>query len=178
VREPSKDPPKRVRDTWRLSEQNMKKRPLSKHLLQRSRGLRKSATDAENRLWSHLRDRRLLGFKFRRQQVLGTFVLDFYCDEAKLAVEVDGGQHAERNVSSYDSERTELLRAKGVTVLRFWNNEVLQNLEGVLKVISDSLCSLTPTLSQWEREPEAENLRPHGTPETGNAGGEQDGSER
>jgi len=83
---------------------------------------------------------------------MDNFILDFYCHEAKLAIEMDGGQHAEGAQSVYDKRRTAQLESKGIRVLRFWNNEVLQNLEGVLEMIAETLRTLTPTLSQRERE--------------------------
>ena len=93
-------------------------------------------TDAERRLWSVLRARQLNGWKFRRQYPLGPYVLDFACFDAKVAVEVDGGQHA---TSNNDAERTAWLEGEGWRVLRFWNNEVLENIEGVLGRISEVL---------------------------------------
>jgi very-short-patch-repair endonuclease len=82
---------------------------------------------------------------------MGNFILDFYCQDAKLAIEIDGGQHADGAQLVYDKRRTAQLKSKGIRVLRFWNNEVLQNLEGVLEVIAETLRTLTPTLSQRER---------------------------
>lgn len=90
--------------------------------------LRRNATDAEKKLWSLLRDRRLQGWKFRRQVPLGPYVVDFYCSEAKLVVEADGGQHAD---SASDQVRTKWLNQNGYRVKRFWNNEILSNPEGV-----------------------------------------------
>ena len=101
----------------------------------RARTLRKSMTEAERRLWSMLRDRQL-GWKFRRQYPLGHYVLDFACFEAKLAIEVDGGQHAD---SRGDDQRTVWLNAQGWRVLRFWNNEVMENTEGVVARILEAL---------------------------------------
>ncbi len=89
-----------------------------------ARTLRKASTDAEAKLWQGLRARQLNGYKFRRQVPMGNYVADFVCLEARLIVEVDGGQHAER--SDYDEARTDWLHAQGFCVLRFWNNEVLQ----------------------------------------------------
>lgn len=103
----------------------------------RARTLRVGQTDAEQRLWQQLRDRRLDGFKFRRQHGIGTYIVDFVCIEAKLIVEVDGGQHADQAV--YDAKRTAWLAASGYRVMRFWNNEVLENLEGVLESIRSEL---------------------------------------
>ena len=93
-------------------------------------------TDAERRLWSLLRDRRLNGHKFRRQHPLGPYVLDFACLEHMLAVEVDGGQHAE---NEHDRERTAWLEAQGWRVVRFWNNDVLSNAEGVVARLIEAL---------------------------------------
>src|SRR5689334_9555396 len=98
-----------------------------------ARRLRKASTDAERRLWSHLRRRQLDGFRFRRQQPIGVYVVDFFCPEARLIVESDGGQHA-HSVDAHE-RRTRWLRSPGYAVVRSWNNDVLQNTEGVLGVI-------------------------------------------
>jgi very-short-patch-repair endonuclease len=98
-----------------------------------ARQLRSQQTDAENLLWSRLRAHRLLGLKFRRQQPIGTYVADFFCPEQRLIVELDGGQHQER--AGYDEERDAWLKAEGYIVLRYWNNEAMGNLEGVLEDI-------------------------------------------
>jgi very-short-patch-repair endonuclease len=90
--------------------------------------LRRNATDAEKQLWSLLRDRRLQGWKFRRQVPLGPYIVDFYCSEAKLIVEVDGGQHAN---SAKDAARTDWFNKSGYRVKRYWNNDILTNTEGV-----------------------------------------------
>ncbi len=103
----------------------------------RARALRKGATRAEQRLWRHLRDRRLGGFKFRRQHPLGPYVLDFYCEDQGLVVELDGRQHADR--AAQDAARTAWLQARGHRVLRFWNHQVNDTLEGVLETILESL---------------------------------------
>jgi very-short-patch-repair endonuclease len=102
-----------------------------------ARDLRQSQTDAERKLWWRLRDRRLTEFKFRRQHPLGPFVVDFCCAEARLVIELDGGQHALQRNS--DAARTEFLEAQGYRVLRFWNNEILTNIEGVLHRIVAAL---------------------------------------
>ncbi|HET7852667.1 MAG TPA: endonuclease domain-containing protein [Methyloceanibacter sp.] len=107
-------------------------------LTEPARSLRQRSTDAERKLWSRLRDRRLMGFKFRRQVPRGHYVVDFLCVEAALVVEVDGSQHADRR-SEADRLRTAELEREGLTVLRFWNVDVLQNLEGVLALISEAL---------------------------------------
>ena len=101
------------------------------------RKLRNQATDAEHRLWQHLRGRQLQGCKFRRQHPFGHYVLDFACLERKLAIELDGGQHA--GEAAYDMHRTNQLESGGFKVLRFWNNEVFENIEGVVEVIIAAL---------------------------------------
>jgi very-short-patch-repair endonuclease len=87
-------------------------------------------TDAERKLWSRLRNAQLDGYKFRRQAPLGPYVLDFFCEAERLAVEVDGRQHAE---NEDDVRRTAWLITRGYRVVRFWNNDVLQNIDGVLE---------------------------------------------
>lgn len=101
-----------------------------------ARSLRRNLTDAERRLWSALRGRRLQGYKFRRQHPEGPFVLDFACIEHRLAIEVDGGQHAD---SEADHRRTPWLESQGWRVLRFWNNEILSNTEGGVATILRAL---------------------------------------
>jgi len=105
-----------------------------------ARKLRSSMTDAEHALWRVLRSRQLAGFKFRRQHSIGPFVVDFVCLEHKLIIEVDGGHHAEQ--PDADAGRTEYLEGQGYRVLRFWNNEVLTEMEGVALRV---LATLTPT---------------------------------
>jgi very-short-patch-repair endonuclease len=99
---------------------------------ERARALRTRMTNAERKLWFALRDRRSAGFKFRRQVPIDRFIADFICFEARLVVEVDGGQHAE---SLRDQWRDRWFAENGFRVVRFWNNEVLSNLEGVLTVL-------------------------------------------
>ena len=94
-------------------------------------------TDVERLLWYHLRNRYFGGFKFRRQHPVGPFILDFICTEKKLIIEVDGGQHAE-NVEA-DNRRSRFLQEQGYQILRFWNNEALQETEAVLTRILESL---------------------------------------
>jgi very-short-patch-repair endonuclease len=98
-----------------------------------SRNLRKRQTDAENLLWRHLRKKQLEGLKFRRQHPIGKFVVDFVCLERQLILEIDGGQHAIE--PEKDNERDHWLISEGYKILRFWNNEVLENLPGVLEVV-------------------------------------------
>ena len=99
--------------------------------------LRKHATDTEMKLWFFLRNRRFYGFKFRRQQVLKGFIVDFICYEKKLIVELDGGQHNEQE--EYDINRTKILEKEGFHILRFWNHDFLQNKDEVLSVIYEAL---------------------------------------
>lgn len=102
-------------------------------MCRRANALRKQLTDAERRLWYHLRSRRLSGYKFRRQHPVGPYFADFACLEAGLIVEVDGGQHADQHDS--DARRTAYLQSQGFKVLRFWNHEVLGDTEAVLQAI-------------------------------------------
>jgi very-short-patch-repair endonuclease len=104
----------------------------------RVRQLRTNATDAEMKLWFAVRDRRLAGFKFVRQKSIGPYVVDFLCRDRNLIVEVDGGQHAE---SESDKVRDTYLASEGYRVLRFWNSDVLGNIDGVLQNILASLNS-------------------------------------
>ena len=98
------------------------------------RRLRSRQTDAERELWFAVRDRRLSGFKFVRQEAIGHFIVDFVCRDKRLVVEVDGGQHAD---SAEDAARDAFL--EGYRVMRFWNNDVLSNRDGVLTVILEAL---------------------------------------
>ena len=100
----------------------------------RARALRTDATEAEQKLWSRLRKRQLDGFQFRRQYSIGPYFADFFCLEAKLVVEVDGSQHAAREVQ--DERRSEFLRTEGFHVLRFWNSEVTSDVDSVVERIA------------------------------------------
>src|SRR5215510_1877441 len=102
-----------------------------------ARRLRRQQTDAERILWFRLRNRRLGGWKFRRQMSLNGFVVDFCCPDARLVIELDGGQHGSR--TKEDEDRTRDLEANGYLVLRFWNNDVMRNLDGVLEAILSTL---------------------------------------
>ncbi len=110
-----------------------------------ARMLRSNMTDAERKLWYHLRAHRMAGFKFKRQLVIEPYIVDFACIEARLIVEADGGQHVEQQDA--DSVRTAYLERKGYRVLRFWNDEILTSTESVLEVIHNSLMEipLSPT---------------------------------
>ncbi|MDH2385144.1 endonuclease domain-containing protein [Bradyrhizobium sp. CER78] len=102
-----------------------------------ARRLRANQTDAEIALWKHLRNRQIDGHKFARQVPIGNYICDFACREKRLVIEVDGGQHAG---SAADAIRDRYLADEGYRVLRFWNNEVLGNIEGVLTTIEAALC--------------------------------------
>jgi very-short-patch-repair endonuclease len=111
-------------------------------LRDRARELRKNQTDVETRIWSRLRARQVASAKFRRQYPISRFIVDFCCFEQRLVVELDGGQHAE--AGAFDQRRTEFLVAEGYRVLRFWNNEVMENIDGVLERISEALTLPSP----------------------------------
>jgi very-short-patch-repair endonuclease len=138
-------------------------------LTYRAKRLRRACTDAEARLWEALRDRRLGGWKWRRQAPCGPFILDFLCAQARLVVELDGSQHAEQQV--YDARRTAQLAAMGLRVLRFWNSEVLANLDGVCVSILEALdeasrqgrCRAAPAV----RGPAIEPPSPYPLPQAG-----------
>ncbi len=108
----------------------------------RARRLRRDSTDAEQALWSRLRDRRLGGVRFRRQAPIGPYITDFVSHERKLIVELDGGQHADRR--AYDARRTRWLESRGYTVLRFWNDDVLLRPTSVLEAIALALRESAP----------------------------------
>jgi very-short-patch-repair endonuclease len=105
-------------------------------LLPYAKRLRRDQTEAERKLWSALRGRRLGAWKFKRQEQIGNYIVDFVCFGARLIVEADGSQHAE---SAADERRDAWLNAQGFRVLRFWNNEILTNFDGVLTAISAAL---------------------------------------
>ncbi|MDQ8755214.1 DUF559 domain-containing protein [Sphingosinicella sp. LHD-64] len=115
------------------------KRPPGKEMLARSRRLRREMTPQEEILWRHLRGRRFEGFKFRRQMWLAGYVADFACTEARLVMEADGSQHI--NAADYDEERGAAFTRLGWRTLRFWNNEIVEDLEGVLIAIGAALPS-------------------------------------
>jgi very-short-patch-repair endonuclease len=131
--------------------------PLPSRAREQARDLRSRSTDTERKLWYHLRAGRLNGFKFRRQHPLPPYIVDFYCDVARLVVELDGSQHT-RNV---DAQRTSRLEAKGLRILRFWDNDVLCNMEAVLEsiltAVEDRTLSPTPL-------PKGEGLKNEGEP--------------
>jgi very-short-patch-repair endonuclease len=112
------------------------------HRTVRSRQLRVSQTDAETKLWNGIRNRQIDGHKFVRQQPIGRYICDFVCREKLVVVEVDGGQHSE---SARDEARDRYLRTQGYRVMRFWNNDVLSNVDGVLTVIDEALRESEPS---------------------------------
>lgn len=120
---------------------------------ERARSLRKNQTDAGNRIWYYLRNRRLGGYKFVREYVIGKYIADFVCREKKLIIEVDGGQHM--NAEAYDQQRTRDLEALGYRVMRVWNNEVFKNSQGVMEHILTLLESVPP-----DKQPSSPTLLP------------------
>ena len=108
--------------------------------VERARKLRRAFTDAEKLLWSRLRDRQLGGLKFRRQYPIAGFFADFACTERHILIEIDGGQHTPHR----DERRTTMLESRGFQILRYWNNEVLGNIEGVLQDILSATSTPSP----------------------------------
>ena len=104
---------------------------------ERARLLRQDSTNVERKLWYRLRSRSINGYKFVRQEPIGPYIVDFICRDKRLIVELDGGQHAMRTVA--DDRRASFLANRGYLVLRFWNNDVLENMDGVLQVIMEAL---------------------------------------
>jgi very-short-patch-repair endonuclease len=113
-----------------------------------ARRLRRDMTDAERRVWRLLRSRQLEGYKFRRQQPIDGYIVDFICFEHRLVVEIDGGQHSDE--SDYEERRTRHLESSGFRIARFWNNEVLENSEGVcLKILELLATPHPPIATRW-----------------------------
>jgi lysyl-tRNA synthetase class 2 len=119
-----------------------------------ARRLRRTQTDAERVLWFRLRDRRLNGWKFRRQVPIDRYVADFCCRDAHLIIELDGGQHAV--ATERDAKRTAVLETCGYHVMRFWNNDVLKNTDGVLEAISEVLEQLSQSAPHPDPLPNGE----------------------
>jgi len=113
--------------------EGIKKSELPEEIRKYARKLRQNQTDAEQLLWNFLRDRRFAGKKFRRQHPIDRYIIDFYCHEERLAVELDGGQHNENSRQRYDDQRSAFLKEQGIRVVRFWNNDVLGQTEAVLE---------------------------------------------
>ena len=118
---------------------------MSPDLTDFARALRQTSTDAERLLWKHLKAKRLIGYKFRRQEPIGRFIVDFVCFEKGLIVDAAGGQHALDGDMSKDHERTQWLESQGFTVLRFWNNDILTNIDGVMEMVMDALSGGHPS---------------------------------
>ncbi len=111
------------------------KSPLPENTLANARNLRTYQTDAEKLLWSHIRNRQFLNLKFRRQHPVPPYIVDFFCEEHGLIIELDGSQHT----PEADIKRSNFLTAHGYKILRFWNNDVLENIEGILITIENEL---------------------------------------
>jgi very-short-patch-repair endonuclease len=137
----------------------------------RSRALRRNMTDAEMRLWKLLRDRRLMGAKFRRQVPVGPYIVNFYCHDSRLVVEADGGQHLD---SHHDAVRTAFLEQRGLKVVRFWNDQILKESSSVMEQILTLTSTLPPSPAaarrparisrcpeRWVRKCAQERPRPH-----------------
>ena len=127
-------PPLRLRGGWgelrRLAVMKFLRNDPT--LKERRRELRRNQTDAEKAFWAHVRNSQVFGMKFFRQYSVGPYILDFYCPTLKLAVELDGGQHNQQENREYDTARSAYLNAHGIEVIRYWNNEVLCEISGVL----------------------------------------------
>ena len=119
---------------------------MPENLLAFARQLRQQGTNAEQWLWQALRDRRMVGMKFRRQHPINPYILDFYCHELKLAIELDGSQHNSEPGIEHDQKRSRFLQERGIQVLRFWNNEVFQQPEAVLEAIFIAVTKNLPSL--------------------------------
>ena len=104
-----------------------------------ARNLRKNSTIQERRLWNLLKNRQFHNLKFKRQQPIGDYIVDFICKEAKIIIEIDGGQHNEPENIEYDKTRTEYLNNLGYKVVRFWNNEIYENIEGVVLRLKEEI---------------------------------------
>ena len=140
---------------------------MAQRIMKTAKTLRKRSTDVEILLWRCLRDRQMEGLKFRRQQPIGRYIVDFVCFEKKIIIEVDGGQHAVE--TKKDTERDEWFRSQGFKVLRFWNNEVLANTQGVLEVVRINCLShphppLNPLPSRDGKEKEISPSRERNLP--------------
>jgi very-short-patch-repair endonuclease len=117
-------------------------------LKQRRRELRRNQTDAERALWAKVRNKQFFGIRFFRQYSIGPYIVDFYCPTMKLAVELDGGQHGQSDSRENDSARSEYLRTQGIDVMRFWDNEVLLDIESVLSKLAPKVTPSVPPPSQ------------------------------
>jgi len=133
-------------------------RVVSSRLTGLAKTLRRQQTAAEAKLWSRLRDRRLHGWKFKRQVPFGPYILDYFCFDGNLVVEVDGSQHEEQQ-AEYDRIRTQFLEREGLTVLRFWNNDVLEKLSAVEAVIYHAVGEKAAPTTESKRKDPSSALR-------------------
>ncbi len=117
----------------------------------RSRQLRRNMTDAEIILWSKIRMKQLNGYQFFRQKPIGRYIADFFCMKVKLVIEIDGGQHFLTDIVEYDESRDKYLESLGLTVLRFTNTEIKENIEGVIDVILENLKAKSPLVPLYKR---------------------------
>ncbi len=154
-------------------------RDPDRRLIVFARKMRRSSTDAERKIWWLLRDRRLAGFKFRRQVPVGGYIIDFYCVRAKLGVELDGGQHGEATAAQYDELRTKRLAELGAKIIRFWDCDVLKHSDAVWQMIYREALTRTaaaehrsaPATSPLDMLGEAtDRIAPIGTPSSGTPG--------
>jgi len=136
----SSPPPSRGRSGGGASPRRHIAEAHAGHIRHFAKSQRLNATEAEKKLWQHLRQNQLGGFRFRRQCPIDQYIVDFLCPEMRLIVELDGGQH---NESAADKERTRYLMSQGFHVLRFWNHDVLSNTSGVLDMLHERLMSLS-----------------------------------
>lgn len=120
------------------------KRPPGKEALERQRQLRREPTEPEKRLWKQLRGRQVAGLKFRQQVWFDSYIVDFFCAEARLVIELDGETHVGPEAEAYDARRTAIIEAEGYRVRRFWNNDVMQNIEGVVAMIAEAAQETAP----------------------------------
>jgi very-short-patch-repair endonuclease len=146
----------------------------------RAQTLRAAPTDAERKLWHHLRDRRLAGAKFVRQAPVGPYFADFACRESKLIVELDGSQHVD---SAHDATRDAFLVSEGYSVLRFWNDEALRRIDGVCETIMAALEGRLEPFERFKRPTPDVGTAPHPalratfSPRGGEKGSSHEGSE-
>jgi very-short-patch-repair endonuclease len=115
------------------------RRRTPEHVRQLSRELRKNQTSAEQELWSKIRNKQLGGFRFLRQYAIGRYIADFYCSKAKAVIEIDGEIHKRAEHIEYDRIRDEVIKAYGIRIIRFGNNEIFGNLNIVLEQLLDFL---------------------------------------
>jgi very-short-patch-repair endonuclease len=118
-----------------------------------ARNQRKSRNPWESKLWMYLRNRRFYNLKFKRQVSIGTFIFDFGCDERKMLIELDGGQHSESGIHERDEDKEQCAKNQGYQILRFWNNDIDYNIDGVLETIRVAIFTTSPQPSpRQERE--------------------------